>query len=156
MLSCISSRGAALRRRWWPTLELALFSCAATGAPSHCINQAAARFQLTPAVLHAIVQQESSGRCTGRHPVNRNGTYDIGCAGINSAWLPELSRFGITERELMQPCTNVHVGAWILARNILRHGDTWQAVGAYNAASEPKRKAYTWKIVAHMLQQSAR
>ncbi len=130
---------------------LLLYSGAGFATDVPCISQAARRFALSAPLLQAIVQQESSGRCTRRHPRNANGTYDIGCAGINSAWIPALTkRFGIAEQDLLEPCTNVHVAAWILAHNLHRHGDTWRAVGAYNAATESKRIAYTWKIVAHM------
>jgi hypothetical protein len=51
---------------------------------------------------------------------------------INDAWLPALARFGIAESHLFDACINVHVGAWILADNIRRHGYGWEAVGAYN------------------------
>jgi soluble lytic murein transglycosylase-like protein len=136
---------------------LALFSNTALAANAACIDAAAARFGVPSGVLHAIVQQETSGRCTARHPANRNGTYDIGCAGINSAWVPTLARqFGITEQVLRDPCTNIHVGAWILARNVRRHGNTWRAVGAYNTTTESKRREYAWKIVTHMQRHAAR
>ncbi|MBB3221700.1 lytic transglycosylase domain-containing protein [Pseudoduganella umbonata] len=135
----------------------ALFSGTSLAADLACIEQAAARFDVPTVLLRAIVQQETAGRCTTRHPRNRNGTYDIGCAGINSGWLPRLSReFGINEQALQTPCTNLHVGAWILARNLRQHGDTWRAIGAYNAVTESKRREYAWKILAHMQPRAAR
>lgn len=134
-------------------LMAALLVAAAAGAtakeiPRQCFDDASKRFDLPrPDILRALAQQESSSACVARHPTNSNGTYDIGCMGINSSWLPTLYRqFSITEQDLYEPCTNVHVGAWIFAKNVRRFGDTWQAVGAYNAASESKRMAYAWKI----------
>ena len=113
-----------------------------------CFEEASVRFgYANPNVLRAMALQESSGMCIWRHPVNANGSYDIGCMGINSSWLPMLhKKFGITEQDLYDPCTNVHVGAWIHAKNVRQYGDSWRAVGAFNARSEHKRVAYAWKI----------
>ena len=55
--------------------------------------------------------------------------------GINRSWLPVLhKKFGLTEADVWNPCTNVHIGAWILANSYRQHGKSWEAVGAYNAA----------------------
>lgn len=116
--------------------------------PRQCFDEASARFGNVGAeLLQVLAQQESSGRCTKRHPVNANGSYDIGCMGINSSWLPTLrGQFGLLEHDLYDPCTNVHVGAWIYAKGVRQHGNTWRAIGAYNAVSEDKRIEYAWKI----------
>lgn len=113
-----------------------------------CFEEASVRFgHKNPNVLRALAIQESSLRCTLRHPANKDGSYDIGCMGINSSWLPLLrTKFGITEQDLYQPCTNIHVGAWLYARNIRQFGDDWRAIGAYGAVSEHKRIEYAWKI----------
>lgn len=124
----------------------------AGGAGTQCFEEASALFgHKNPKVLRAIAARESGGRCPPRHPANANGSYDIGCMGINSSWLSTLrSRFGITERDLYDPCTNIHVGAWIYAKNVRQFGDNWRAVGAYNAVSEHKRMDYAWKINAQL------
>jgi soluble lytic murein transglycosylase-like protein len=124
----------------------------AGGVAAKCFEEASTRFgHKNPKVLRAMTAQESSGRCPQRHPANANGSYDIGCMGINSSWLPTLqNKFGITERDLYDPCTNIHVGAWIYAKNVRQFGDNWRAVGAYNAKSEHKRIKYAWKINAQL------
>ena len=131
------------------TLALSL-ALSASAAPrvAKCFDEASARFGLAhPNLLRAMAMQESSGMCVWRHPVNADGSYDIGCMGINSSWLPKLHKqFRITEQDLYDPCTNVHVGAWIHAKNVRQYGDSWRAIGAFNARSEHKRVAYAWKI----------
>ena len=129
-------------------LSVRLSVALALGAslPSHaCWDDAATRYQVSSALLYAIARTES-----GLNPQaighNRNGSRDIGLMQINSAWLPTLASHGIGERDLFEPCTNIHVGAWILAGNVSRFGYTWEAVGAYNAASPGLRRAYIEKV----------
>ncbi len=128
------------------TLALAL--CAAVPAQA-CWDDAAARYQVNATLLHAIAHTESgvNPRAIGR---NRNGSRDIGLMQINSGWLPTLARHGITEQALFDPCTNLHVGAWILAHNFARLGYTWEAVGAYNAVRPDARRTYIDKVRRHL------
>ena len=110
-----------------------------------CWDDAAARYQVSSTLLHAIARTESglNPQAIGR---NRDGSRDIGLMQINSGWLPTLARHGIREQDLFDACTSIHVGAWILAHNIARYGYTWEAVGAYNATSPPLRQAYAAKV----------
>jgi len=125
-------------------LALALVLCAAIPAQA-CWDEAATRYRVNSALLYAIAQTES-----GLNPLalgrNANGSRDIGLMQINSAWLPALAEYGISERDLFQPCTSIHVGAWVLARNFHRLGYSWEAVGAYNAVSPSLRRAYVARV----------
>lgn len=129
-----------------------LFTFAAPG--SGCWDEAANRYSVSSALLYAIARVES-----GLNPTavsrNRNGTRDIGLMQINSTWLPTLARYGVTERDLLEPCMSIHIGAWILAGNIARLGYTWDAVGAYNAGDPSLRRAYVGKVRRHLPAQSA-
>lgn len=128
--------------RW--SLVLPLWFAALT-THAACFEEAATRYQVPVALLKAISKIESSGnpRAINR---NRDGSYDIGHMQINSRWLPVLSKHGIREVDLWDACTNTHVGAWVLAGNIRRYGYTWEAIGAYNAASPDKRIVYAHKV----------
>ena len=118
--------------------------------PVHaCWSEAAARYRLSTELLYAIARTESS---LAPHAVahNQDGTRDLGLMQVNSRWLPRLATYGISEQALLQPCTNINVGAWILAGNVKRLGYTWEAVGAYNAASPSKRAAYISRVRNHL------
>ena len=122
----------------------ALLLAAALPAYS-CWDDAASRYQVSSQLLHAIARTESG---LNPHAVgkNRDGSRDIGLMQINSGWLPALARFGIHEQDLFEPCTSIHVGAWILAQNVARYGYNWEAVGAYNASSATLRRAYAARV----------
>jgi soluble lytic murein transglycosylase-like protein len=114
-----------------------------------CWQEAGSRYQIDPALLYAIARTESALNPTASHR-NRDGSIDIGLMQINSAWLPDLAKYGISARDLWEPCTNIHVGAWVLAQKIKKHGMTWEAVGAYNATTPFKRTHYAWKVYANL------
>ena len=52
---------------------------------------------------------------------------------VNSRWLPKLAGYGISRDMLFDPCTNINVGAWVLANEFYRHGASWSSVGRYNS-----------------------
>ena len=129
---------------WAPTAGVITAIVTLAALPAHaCWHEAAARYRVSSELLYAIARTESALDPQG---VGR----DIGLMQINSAWLPTLAAHGIGERDLFDPCTSIHVGAWILAGNVQRLGYTWDAVGAYNAANPALRRAYVDKVRRHL------
>lgn len=140
------------------------FFCSASSTPSgtsfsHCFNQASERFQIDHRLLIAIAEVESSMNPKAIGLNKRGGkviSEDVGLMQINSSWFPTLASMGITRNDLLNnPCQNVYVGAWILAKNIASNGVNWESVGAYNAgfknANAPFRLKYAKKVYARYL-----
>jgi soluble lytic murein transglycosylase-like protein len=114
---------------------LAVLATAPTWARA-CWEEAAQRYGISADLLYAVARVESNlnPQAVNRSHLQRTGSYDIGLMQINSGHLRTLSRHGIKEADLFDPCTNIRVGAWLLADSFSRRGATWDAVGAYNAA----------------------
>lgn len=122
--------------------RLAAIALMAVNLQAHgvCWNEAAAPHNLDPLLLKAIAWKESHGRPTAVGPRLKDGNVALGVMQINTIHLPDLARQGITRDHLFDACTNITVGARILADCIARHGQIWAAVGCYYAG--PNSRAY--------------
>lgn len=123
---------------------------AAPHAALACWEEVGERYGINPYLLYAIAKTESGLNPRAVNRANANGSRDVGLMQINSAWFPRLQKMGIDEAHLMDACVNLEVGAWILAQNMRSLGRTWDAVGAYNAASPEKRVRYVGKVLRHL------
>ncbi|MCD6040269.1 MAG: trbN, partial [Gammaproteobacteria bacterium] len=82
---------------------------------------------------------------------NKNGSFDIGPAQINSAWLPILKTHGITQTQLQfDPCINIKVGAWIAAKAIANEKNLLSGIGDYHSHTPHYNHAYSQKIRMHL------
>lgn len=109
---------------------------------SNCWEAAGQRFGVDPWLLYAIAEQESSLNPVAVNVNGHDGTEDVGIMQINSWWLAD-ERLGqyINRQALFDPCTNINVGAWIVAHNFSIYGKTWDAIGAYNAGTKNSKSA---------------
>ncbi|MFT3819893.1 MAG: lytic transglycosylase domain-containing protein [Rubrivivax sp.] len=157
-------RRSGTRTAGWPTAAHGALATAAAfllvpapaGARAWCFDEAAAATGLSPDLLRAVAAAESNfnPRAVNDSHAATTKTRDIGLMQINTSWLPVLKRHGIAEGDLFEPCTNIRVGAWILADLIGRMGDNWDAVGAYNAgctqlrgpSCTAARSRYAWRV----------
>lgn len=103
-----------------------------------CFSEASNRYKVPTILLQAIAWRESSGRL-GLVTRNTNKTYDVSPMGINSLWKNVLPVE--TWQNIMNPCVNVNVGAWVLAQCFSEYGYTWKGVGCYHSRT-PSRNAW--------------
>ena len=119
---------------------LFLFLCSDVSA--FCFREAGERYGIDPLILYSISQVESGMRAEA---VNYNKTsYDYGLMQINTFWYPIIGRD--LWMSLSDPCTNVMVGAWILAGCKMRYKDIWQAVGCYHSPDPERGKRYAERV----------
>jgi soluble lytic murein transglycosylase-like protein len=98
-----------------------------------CVAKAAQYYEVPELLLHAILQKER-GR-VGQAVRNRNGTYDLGPAQINTTWLRVFARFGVTLDQVRDDrCTNLYAAGYVLRVNVNHFGgnDWYRATMAYN------------------------
>jgi soluble lytic murein transglycosylase-like protein len=139
-----------------PTRALASQQAGGGDGNTPCWAEAASRHGVTVDLLRAVAHVESSNRARVIAQ-NTNGSLDIGFMQVNDWWLPKLREYGIGKNELMDACTNLNVGAWILKQGIDRYGYNWQGIGAYGAGTDPKkdqvRMTYANKVFRALAQQ---
>lgn len=119
-----------------------------------CFEEAAAHYNVSPKLLRAIAQVESSfnPKAYNENKDERGNitSRDFGLMQINSSWFPRLAEFNVNESNVYEPCFNVSLGAWVLASNFASHGYNWNSVGAYNAGfskrTDSARKIYIQKV----------
>jgi len=115
-----------------------------------CVADASRSYRIPEAIYRAILMTEGGSLGTVAH--NRNGTDDLGIAQINTSWLPQLGLQGITRTRLLTDgCLNVHVGAWILGKELSGAdphdaGDFWRRVGNYNSHTAIYNQRYQVKV----------
>lgn len=119
----------------------------------HCYSASAKKWNVSENLLRAIAKVESGDSPKAVSPADA-----IGLMQIHSSWLPKLKSFGIEREDLFDACTNIDVGAWILSSELKVKGNSWEAVGAYNAACtrlkgsacKSQRAWYSWKVFGAM------
>ena len=119
-----------------------------------CIVGAAQYHGVNPYLLRAILVVESRLNPKAIN-VNMNGTRDIGVAQINSIHLPVLQNHGIKESHLMDGCVNTYVGAWLLRKQISRHGLNWFGIAAYHSVTPDKNFRYQVLVYNEMVRSGA-
>jgi len=74
-----------------------------------------------------------------------NRSFDSGVMQVNNFWL---KKYGITLEAAFDPAANIHLGSWILKQEIQRHGENWNAVGAYHSPDSARSSRYVAMVKA--------
>lgn len=109
-----------------------LHSAQALADPARCIAPAAQHHGVNKDILRAIIAVESGFR-PDVVTSNKNGSIDVGLAGINSIHFPELAKHGITPEKLKDPCVSTYVAAWKVRKKMQRWGNNWFGIAAYHS-----------------------
>lgn len=124
-----------------------------SGVQASCFKESASKYRVNELILIAIAKTESNFNPKA-YNTNTDGSYDIGLMQINSKHFESIKKFGIQKEDLFDACTNIQVAAWILAKNMAIHGNTWKAIGAYNTGprgSSKRQEAYAMKISKYLI-----
>lgn len=126
-----------------------------TAAAATCTWESVGRkWGVNPYILFSIAKTESGLNPRAVNKSNANGSEDVGMMQINSFWFPKLAKFGIAREHLFDPCVSLDVAGWILSQNMERHGNTWKAIGAYNAVTPSKQQVYAEKVFRNLPHQA--
>ena len=110
-----------------------------------CINKASVIYHV-PAKLIISVLHIERGK-NGQISKNTNGTYDIGLMQINSLWLPQLKKYGISQSDIQyDACKNLKVGTWILGKKIANGDDLLVGIGDYHSHTQHYNQNYYTKV----------
>ena len=86
------------------------------------------RFDSKDKALAKAKEAEAEGR-----------SFDSGVMQVNNFWL---KKYGIPLEAALDPLANIYLGSWILKQEIARHGESWNAVGAYHSSNEDRGRRY--------------
>jgi hypothetical protein len=107
-----------------------------------CSLSAAAKYQIPANIVLAVAEKEN-GRA-GQWVRNRNGTHDVGPLQFNTAYIAQLSKYGITSAAVAQAgCYSYDLAAWRLRLHIFKDkGDFWTRVANYHSRTPHFNEIY--------------
>ena len=100
-----------------------------------------------PANIVLAVAELENGK-PGMYNRNENGTYDVGVMQLNTQYLADLSRYGITARDVASSgCYPYMLATWRLNRHITHDkGDLWTKAANYHSRKAQYNASYCVKL----------
>ena len=107
-----------------------------------CSVIAAVKYEVPSNILLAVAEKE--GGKPGQWVRNSNGTYDVGPMQFNTAYLGDLSRYGITAKDVAAAgCYAYELAAWRLRMHLRNDtGDVWQRAANYHSRTAKYNAIY--------------
>lgn len=100
-----------------------------------CYDMAAKRYGVDPLMIQAMAHVESNENPGAIGLPLPDGNVALGSMQINTVHLPDIAKYNISREDLLDECTNIHLGAWQFSLHIKKFGKKWKAVGAYNTGA---------------------
>ena len=107
-----------------------------------CSIVAAVKYEIPANIVLAVAEKE--GGKPGQWVRNTNGTHDVGLMQFNTAYVKELSRYGITVNDVaVAGCYAFDLAAWRLRRHLRNDsGDLWTRVANYHSRTPQYNTVY--------------
>lgn len=112
-----------------------------------CSIIAAVKYEIPANILLAIAEKE--GGKPGQWVQNKNGTHDVGAMQFNTAYLRDLSKYGITADHVAQTgCYSYELAAWRVRQHIKNDkGDVWTKVANYHSRTPEYNAKYRTDLI---------
>ena len=112
-----------------------------------CSVIAAVKYDVPANIILAVAEIE--GGKPGRYVENTNGTYDVGTMQFNTAYLQDLTQYGITANDVAAAgCYSYELAAWRLREHILKDtGDLWTRAANYHSKTPCYNAEYRAKLI---------
>lgn len=107
-----------------------------------CSISAAVKYEVPVNIVLAIAEKE--GGKPGQWVRNSNGTHDVGPMQFNTAYLGDLTRYGITANDVAAAgCYSFDLAAWRLRMHIRNDkGDLWTKAANYHSRTPQYNAVY--------------
>jgi hypothetical protein len=107
-----------------------------------CSISAAVKYEVPANIVLAVAEKE--GGKPGQWVRNSNGTHDVGPMQFNTAYLRELSHYGITADDVAAAgCYSFDLAAWRLRMHIRNDkGDLWTKAANYHSRTPQYNAVY--------------
>ncbi len=114
-----------------------------------CSISAAVKYDVPANIILAVAESEAGK--PGQWVKNRNGTHDVGPMQFNTAYLRELSRYGITANDVAAAgCYSFDLAAWRLRQHIRNdRGDLWTRAANYHSRTPKYNVVYRARLMRH-------
>lgn len=116
-----------------------------------CSVEAGHRYELDPAIIYAVALNEGGSPDSVRK--NTNGTEDLGIMQFNTAYLKELSDFGITKADVQaKTCYPFHLAAWRIKQHIEEdsNNDLLTKISNYHSRTPKFNQIYKKRLIENL------